>query len=635
MCGIASVLSQREPIDAALLERAIDAMRHRGPDGRGVFVSDDGGVGLGHARLSLVDLEGGAQPIANEDETVWAVVNGEIYDDEAWRRELEARGHRFGTRSDSEILVHLYEERGPGCVEALRGELAFVLYDARDRLLLAGRDRFGIKPLVYAEHRGRLLIASEAKALFAMGAPRAWDEASFFEAASLQYVAPSRTLFSGIRQLPPGHVLIARDGAVTTRRYWDLDLPREGDARASGADAAREIRDLLEDAVRVRLRGDVPVVCQLSGGLDSSAVAGLAARHRPIECFTVAFEAAAPGETSYDERAIALETAQHLGVPLHVVEVPRRAMAEHLSEAVFFSEGLAINGHLPAKHLLARAIRDAGFKAVLTGEGSDEVFLGYPHLRAELVDDASRLAAIASDNPASLGLMLPEGDALPTDAIEAALGFVPVFLRAKATLGRRVRSLLRPELVLRHAARDPFRVALAETDVSGQLSGRHRADVSRYLWTKRALAQYILRTLGDGTEMSSSVEGRVPFLDHRLFEHARTVAVERMAGGPLDKALLREAVGDVLTPRVRARPKHPFLAPPTLDCEAFRELAQDILRSQSFREGPLFSPEAVTSLLDRRPSMSARERAAWDPAWMTMLTSQLLDERLGLNGAMA
>ena len=630
MCGIASVLSHREPIDGALLERAIDAMAHRGPDGRGVFVSEDGRVGLGHARLSLVDVDGGAQPIANEDESVWAIVNGEIYDDEAWRAELEARGHRFRTRSDSEILVHLYEERGPACVEALRGELAFVLYDAKDRLLLAGRDRFGIKPLVYTEHRGRLMIASEAKALFAMGAPRAWDEASFLEAASLQYVAPSRTLFSGVRQLPPGHLLIARDGTVSTRRYWDLDLPRADEVRSNGADAALETRALLDDAVRVRLRGDVPVVCQLSGGLDSSAVAGIAARHRAIECFTVSFE-----EGSYDELAIAEETARHLGVPLHVVQVPRRAMAEHLSDAVFFSEGLAINGHLPAKHLLARAIRDGGFKAVLTGEGADEVFLGYPHLRAELLEDPTELDAIARDNPASVGVMLPNGDSLPTHALEATLGFAPVFLVAKATLGRRVCSLLRPELLCRHASRDPFRVALAETDVSGQLAGRHRIDVSRYLWTKRALAQYILRTLGDGTEMAFSVEGRVPFLDHRLFEHARTLPMALLAGGALDKRVLREAVSDVITPRVRARPKHPFLAPPTLDCPAFREIAQDTLRSQGFREGPFFAPGAATALLDRLPAMSASERAAWDPAWLTMLTSQLLDERLGLRGATA
>ncbi len=639
MCGIVSILSPSAPVDEAALRRATDALHHRGPDGRGVWIAPDRRVGLGHTRLSVIDLETGAQPLANEDGQVMAVVNGEFYDFERLRRELEARGHHFRTRSDSEVLLHLYEEHGAGCLHHLRGEFAFILWDGRDRTLLAGRDRFGIKPLCYAVVGEALYLASEAKALFAAGVPAAWDRAAFFHAASLQYVPPDRTLFAGVYQLPPGHYLLADSARVRTHRYWDLDYapPEEWLPEHAVEEHVRAFGERLDEAVRLRLRADVPVACHLSGGLDSSAVLGLALRHstRPVECFTVSFT-----EEPYDELPIAEETAARAGVPLHPVRVAQADLLDALPDAVYFSEGLAINGHLAAKFLLSRAVRRAGFKVVLTGEGADEVVAGYPHLRQDLLhaeasagaDVREKTARLRAANDVSAGIMLSEGGTLPLDAVERALGFVPDFLRAKAAFGRRTFDLLNEDFKAEFAGRDCCRVLLNGIDVRGQLAGRHRVDQSLYLWTKLALANYILRTLGDGAEMAHAVEGRLPFLDHHLFEFVRRLPVSMKIRGAVEKYVLREAVRPVIPDAVYRRQKHPFLAPPVSRFGGARldGLLRDALDGTAGASVPFYDRAKVLRLLDDLPRLDERERAAADPVLMTVLTACLLHRRFNL-----
>ncbi len=636
MCGIIAIQSQNSAVEPESLQKALGMMRHRGPDGQGVWLSPDGSVGLAHARLSIIDLQGGAQPLASEDGQVQAVVNGEFYDFERIRRRLQERGHRFRTGSDSEILVHLYEEHGLDCLEYLRGEFAFVLWDERRKRLFAARDRFGIKPLYYSVQRSTLRVASEAKALFASGTEAAWDPESFFHAATLQYVLPQRTLFRNVRQLPPGHYLLQEEDTLRTARYWDLDYPREkADGPASEAEQIDRFRAGLEEAVRLRLRADVPVACHLSGGLDSSAVLGFAARlsSAPVHCFTVSFDTA-----PYDELAIAAETARRAGAVLQEVRVSQEDLVECLPEAVSFCEGLAINGHLPAKFLLSRAIRRAGYKVVLTGEGSDEILAGYAHLRRDLMvgesdtpDEGGVLKRLAATNTVSAGIMLPHGDGLPLESVRSRLGFVPTFLEAKATFGHRMRQVLSEDFLAEHGGRDAFADLLAATDVEGQLSGRSRVDQSLYLWNKTALANYILRTLGDGTEMAHSVEGRVPFLDHPLAGLIREMPMSMKVRGGVEKYVLREAARPVLTDTVYRREKHPFLAPPLCRFsnpqvgarleEQLRTLAPAV---------PFFDGRKLRQWLDRLPTLSPQERAAADPVLMTVLCTGILQQRLGL-----
>ena len=529
-------------------------------------------VGLGHARLSIIDLATGDQPIASEDEALQIVVNGEFYDFERIQRDLEGRGHRLRTRSDSEIALHLYEDFGTACLRHLRGEFAFVLWDGPNDTLFAARDRFGIKPLYYTTHRGTLYLASEIKALLAAGVPARWDRAAFFQANHfLGHRPPDRTLFEGVYPVPPGHYLLASGGQVRLIRYWDFDYPAADDARPAGPDAeyAERFRHALDEAVRLRLRADVPVGCYLSGGLDSCAVLGLAATHRtePIRAFTLTFDRA-----DYDEGAIAREMAAHAGAEFHPIPIRQADLADHFADATWQAETLFLNAHGVAKYLLSRAVRDAGYKVVLTGEGSDEILAGYAHFRRDMLlhnaqgQDAQAvrqlLEQLQANNPVSRGLLLPDGEPPPLASVRRALGFVPSWLEALATAATRLRALFAADFAAEFAGRDPYRVFLNGLDVAGQLAGREPVNQSLYLWSKAVLPNYILAVLGDRMEMAHSVEGRVPFLDHHVVELVRDLPVSQKIRGMTEKYVLREAARPVLTATVYGRQKHPFLAPP-------------------------------------------------------------------------
>ena len=405
MCGVAGVVSREGRADVAALRRALAALRHRGPDGEGVFASPGGLAALEHVRLAVVDVEGGAQPLCSEDGSVVAVVNGEIYESGPARRALEARGHRFRTRSDSEILVHLYEEHGDGCLEALRGEFAFLLWDERRQRLLAAVDRFGIRPLCFAEHAAGRPAPSRRRPRRSSpwGCPPPGTRRPSSRPPGCSTRSPAAPSSAASAEIGAGHVCLssraASPGRAASRvsRYWDLDYALEGAPEpADPREAVAAVRDALDEAVRIRLVADVPVCFQLSGGVDSSAVVALAAPHLPgpAPCFTVRFD-----DPAYDELPVAARTAAHLGATLHPVDVPRARLLDALPAAVAQGEGLAINGHIAAKYLLSRAIRDAGYKVVLTGEGSDEVFAGYAHLRRDLLGKGDALAEATTAPP--------------------------------------------------------------------------------------------------------------------------------------------------------------------------------------------------------------------------------------------
>ena len=611
MCGVVAVVGPGASMD--LVARGVSALSHRGPDGNGVKRWD--GCVLGHARLALVDKEGGAQPIENEDGTIACVVSGEFYDDARLREDLEGRGHRFRTKSDSELVVHLYEEHGDDFVRHLRGEFAIVLWDARRRRLMCARDRFGVRPLVWARASFGVVIASEAKALFAMGVPARFDDEAMWLSACAQYAPEDRTVFAAVRQVPPGTMIVWDDHGQHTSRYWDLDLPREDEKRDVSPE---ELRAALDDAVAVRLRGEHgTMACALSGGLDSSSIAALASRRARIACFTIAFEG---GE--YAEAPIAERTARHLGVPLQTVSASPRALWDALPAAVAQSEGLSINLHVAAKWLLAREVKRAGHHVLLTGEGADEVLAGYAHFRRDLLlEHGAEADALAARNGPSAGLMMPEGDMLDTRGVRGVFGFLPSWIEAKAALGARASSLLSAEFTARFADRDPF-AEIASAFDAGQIAGRSRVDRAAYGWSKLALAGYILRTLGDGTEMAHAVEGRVPFLDHRFFELARVAKTPLKIHGEVEKWILREAMKDALPEEVIARRKHPLLAPPSASSEA-----ADLLRSRALPA--MFDAARVRATLDRLEQAPPRERALWDPPLMLVLTATILARHYG------
>jgi asparagine synthase (glutamine-hydrolysing) len=637
MCGIVACYSCREPVSPAILERATRSLIHRGPDGQRHWISADRRVGLGHARLSIIDLTSGDQPISSEDEKTRIIVNGEFYGYEAIQRDLEARGHRLRTRSDSEIALHLYEDYGVQCLHHLRGEFAMVLWDEPRRMIFAARDRFGIKPLFYAWHNGTLYFASEAKALFAAGVPARWDEESVFNSVAFGG-HQVRTLFDGIHQIPPAHFMLVTDRHVQVAPYWDFDYPAASQALPTRSDAeyAAEFREALDEAVRIRLRADVPVGVYLSGGLDSCSVLGLAARHHPepIRAFTLTFDHAA-----YDEGPIAREMAAIAGAEFYPIPISQRDLADNFADAIAQCEALCINAHGVAKYLLSRAVRDAGYKVVITGEGSDEVLGGYPHFRRDMVlynSEGQDPAAISEllqwldeHNKVSRGLLLPDGEIGPVDRVRRILGYVPSWIETFSSRSVKMRPLLSPDMIRRYGPTDGAWPIFDDLDVRGQLTGRDPLHQSLYLWSKTLLCGYILTMLGDRMEMAHSIEGRVPFLDHHFIEVLRSQPVNQKIRGMTEKYVLREAVRDVISDTVYRRQKHPFLSPPaTLNPdETFHTYVQDTLRGPAMASMPFFNRKEVVTLLDRLPKMDTGERVANDQVLMLLASMSVLQER--------
>ncbi len=623
MCGIAAILSPNNPIPAGTIEKATRSLRHRGPDGERHWFSADHRVALGHTRLSIIDLTTGDQPIANEDERLRIIVNGEFYEYEAIRKELEESGHTFRTRSDSEIAIHLYEDLGANCLKRLRGEFAIVLWDRLNRTMFAARDRFGIKPLFYAFHEGTLYFASEMKALFAAGVPARWNGETVFN--SLEVGGPqTRTLFDGVFQVPPGYYVVATDKRFQLSRYWDFDYPKAAEFAPSRSDAeyADEFRQALEEAVRIRLRADVPVGCYLSGGIDSCAILGLAARHHPepIRAFTLTFD-----QAEYNEGQVAREMASKSGAEFFPIPIRQGDIADHFADAIAQSEMFCVNAHGVAKYLLSRAVRDAGYKVVLTGEGSDEILGGYMHFRREMTSSNGTGPArhsIGSHNGTNNG----SGQ---LDGIKRLLGFVPSWMEISSAQSSPLRAVMADEFLKNFQGHEPYRSFFDDIDVPGQLTGREPLNQSLYLWSKTRLPNYLLTILGDRMEMAHSVEGRVPFLDHHLVELARSQPVAQKIRGNAHKYVLRESMREVVTETVYRKPKQAFLSPPAmLNLQGrFSVLLQDTLRSPVLASMPFFDQTKVIHLLDSLEVMTETSRIANDPVLMMLLSACVLQER--------
>jgi asparagine synthase (glutamine-hydrolysing) len=617
------------------LDRAIRALAHRGPDGSGRWIADHGRVGMGHARLSIIDLDSGEQPIASQDGKLHIVVNGEFYDHDRIRGELIARGHKFRTYSDSEIALHLYEDHGTAFMEQLRGEFAFVLWDERNGLLIAARDRFGIKPLYYAWHQGRLYLASEAKALFAAGVPAAWDRESFHQKLHLGLEA-DRSMFKDVRQVPPGHLLLATRWSSKWVPYWDQDYPRADHlpATRSEGEVVEEMRAELIQATRLRLRADVPVGCYLSGGLDSCSLLGIASKYhdRPIEAFTIAFE-----EDIYDERAVAEEMAALAGANFHCFEMKSDLRADHFADAIWHAEDPHGNGNTVAKYLLSERVRDFGFKVVLTGEGSDEIFGGYAAFRHDMVryhsgQSAEKVEAdlqtITDRNVVAHFLAAGGGDER-TAAAEGALGYSPAFIKAMGGRMGRIDALLKPDFVAEFAERDPVRVFLNGIDLRAT-KGRQAISQSLYLWARSTLPDILLNHLGDRMEMAHSIEGRTPFLDHHLVAAVNRMPIELKIHGITEKYVLREAARPFITDTVYQRQKHPFIAPVALRGR-FAQMVHDTLHSTALDTIPYFDATKVRAALAEFPQIDdpiVQEQRAWA---LTEITSAcVLHDRYGL-----
>jgi len=638
MCGIA-VFFGKTALPKERFVSALKEMDHRGPDSLGLWQNGAGTVSLGHARLSIIDLVTGSQPIGTAEHDLQLVANGEFYDFEQIRKTLEDDGAVFKTKSDSEIALHLYRRLGPSALKQLRGEFAFAIWDERNQQLFAARDRFGIKPLYYAQKDGNLFVASEIKVILKMGFAANWDLESISQVSTGWSLSPTRTAFKGVYQVPPGHFLIATAGEIKIIPYWDFDYPLPDAPQPSEQEAIEIVRSKFEEAVRLRLRADVPVGCYLSGGIDSCAVLGVASKFSPsrIHAFTIQFE-----NPDYDESAIAKRMAESANAHFNPVIVTPRDLADHFAKAVWHAETLFVNTHGIAKYLLSRFVRNSGIKVVLTGEGSDEIFAGYPHFRQDMIRYsqaggeanaiAESLLKLQTANKVSIGLAMSAGEMPGLAEVTRLLGFSPAHLETNLQAGQATRGLLSEEFKALYPDRDPILTLLRQFDLQRQIRGRDPVHQSMYLWSKTTLPNYILSVLGDRMEMAHSIEGRVPFLDHHLVEAVVKMPVGLKIKGSTEKYVLREATKSVLTEEVYGRQKHPFLAPPAatnLNGPLY-ELMRDKLSGPALEHAPFYNKKAVLGFLDQLPKMDPMTRSKVDPILTSILSIVILGERYSI-----
>jgi asparagine synthase (glutamine-hydrolysing) len=560
MCGIAGIV-QRHPWRAVNPTRLIcmrDVLRHRGPDERGLWV--EGPVGLAHRRLSIVDLEGGHQPMASEDGNAWIVFNGEIYNHLALREKLEARGHRYRTRSDTETILHLYQEHGERCVEHLQGMFAFALWDRRRRSLLLARDRLGIKPLYYAMTEREILFASEIKAILAAGGISPRLNASVLpEFLSTRFVSSEETFFRGIRKLLPGRTLSwSPERGSRERRYWRLPLHRSEGSKATLRDCAAEVRERLGAAVKSHLMADVPLGLFLSGGLDSSGLAALMARMvpDPIRTFSVGFAEAEANELAYARLVARAVGAEHREIVVSPDEffaaLPR--LVWHEDEPVAFPSSVPL-------YFVSRLAREH-VKVVLTGEGADEIFLGYNRYRVTAWNDRLSRGLWASVPGAARGALSGLAKRLPRSVRRyAERSFLAVPPGPRSLFYENFAVFTQPaqEALLADAealaARDPYAVGLALYQEAGgeALDRMSHADLQTYL------VELLMKQ--DQMSMAASIESRVPFLDHQFVEHVMAIPARFKLRGWQTKAVLRAALADLVPRPILARRKMGFPVP--------------------------------------------------------------------------
>jgi asparagine synthase (glutamine-hydrolysing) len=630
MCGIAGQATIRGgPVPSpALLQRMCQLMVHRGPDDEGYIVRD--GVGLAMRRLEIIDPEGGRQPIHNEDETIWIVFNGEIYNYPELAAGLRARGHRFYTRCDTEVVVHGYEEWGTDCVEHLNGMFAFAIWDTNTQTVFLARDRMGIKPLYYACQDGRLYFASELKPLLVdPSVPRRIDPVALTQYLALEYVPSPRSIFSGISKLPPGHTLVwhRSSGNHHVRSYWNVDLSASERAvpRESLDEQAAELRAVIKAAVRRELISDVPLGVFLSGGIDSSTIAAMMAELTPgnVNSFSIGFR-----DASFDESRYARTVARHLGTNHHELILEPRMLSDLIPEVVRrLDEPLGDASIIPT-YLLSRFTRQH-VKVALGGDGGDELFAGYPTLQAHrLMGWYQRLPALLRSEaiPALVARMPVSLNHFSLDfkakRFVSGDGYPPAerHLRWVGSFSPEERAALLSADVHAELERDPVSDLVAEHLASQAL--REPLNQILYLDMKLYLEGDILVKL-DRASMMASLEARVPLLNVEVVEHVARLPLCLKLRGLRSKFLLREAVKDVLPAEILERKKHGFGIP--VSRWIHRELKEEFrsaLEPSRIKAQGLFEPAAINRLMDDHLSGRRDNRK---PLWSLFMFERWYD----------
>jgi asparagine synthase (glutamine-hydrolysing) len=611
MCGIVGTLnlSEQHPIEEAYLQQMLGMIRHRGPDEAGIYL--DSQIGMGNVRLCIVDLTSGQQPITNEDGTLWIVYNGEIYNYIELRAELEMRGHRFVTNTDTEVILHLYEDYGPACLDHLNGPFAISIWDSRRRRLFLARDRVGIRPLFYAQRDGALIFGSEIKALLADPRLSAQiDPISLDQVFTFWSPLSPRTILRDVFELPPGHYMIAHEGRIEIHCFWELEFPTQPATRAwSINEAAEELRSLLIDATRLRLRADVPVGTYLSGGLDSSTVTALARTQTEnhLETFSIAFS-----DPAFDESAHQQRMAQFLGTDHHMLYCDYADVGDAFPNMIWHTEMPMVRTAPVPLFLLSRLVNQHNLKVVLTGEGADE-FLGGYNIYKE-----AKVRRFWAKNPNSTmrPLLLKRLYPYVSNLTSGGAAYLTAFFKKRLT------DVDAPDYSHAIRWRNTARLKrFFSSELKATLPGYNGAAIeqvsldeaffdweplaqAQYLEVTIFLSQYLLSAQGDRVAMAHSVEGRMPFLDHRVMEFCNQLPPTFKLRGLKEKYLLKRAVTDLLPEEIWRRSKRPYRAP--IHRSFFHEqtppYVRELLEPGDIDKRGLFNPRATTQLVEKLES---------------------------------
>lgn len=645
MCGIAGIVrinpkSGMVPRQALL--RMANALFHRGPDESGLYRDDY--AGLVHTRLSIIDLATGQQPMADEDDSSWIVFNGEIFNYIELRKELEACGHRFRTRSDTEVIIHAYREWGSRAFERMDGQWAVAIWDSRARRLVLSRDRVGICPLHLCEYGGHLYFGSEVKAIFAANPeiPRAFDPIGISQTFSFWTVVPPQGVFLGITELEPGHVRIYENGVVHDQSFW---TPRYPEYPSNGSqfkgtleDAVAEVRHALVQATSLRmLRADVPVGSYLSGGLDSSLVAAMAHRLAGdrFQTFSLRFE-----DAEYDETGFQRLMVQQLGSQHHEVLVSRQDIANVFPEVIYHTERPILRTAPAPLFMLSKLVRENGIKVVLTGEGADEMFAGYDIFREGKVRRFWGRQPSSSRRPRLLERLYPYLARSPVSQQAIARQFFGRDLSRHQSPGFAHGTRWHTTGSLKRLLSNDMQAAAARSDVVSDLISALPREFSRwnplaqdqYLEIRTLLSGYLLSSQGDRMLMAHAVEGRFPFLDKDVIELANSLPASYKLRVLDEKHVIKRVADNLLPPEILARKKQPYRAPDALaflTAEA-PEYVDEVLSETALRDANVFDPQPVMHLVRkcRARSRDGQFSNADNMAFVGVLSTQLLHRQL-------
>ena len=633
MCGIAGVFASTpsQAIDSQTLVNMAAIMNHRGPDSYGYCNPADMGIGMSHARLSIIDLDEnrGRQPFWLDGGQTMCVHNGEFYEYQRIRTDLIAAGVDFTSKSDSEVLPALFRKFGMNdTLTRLRGEFAFSLYDEMEDTLYLVRDRFGIKPLYWTQTDDAIIYGSEVKVVLAHPdvKPELDSEGLFHQL--IQVMVPGTTAFKEIQQVEPGHMLkiTRKDGEfhIETHKYWDMDFPLIGTRKEHTDDYYIEgVRRELIDAVQVRLNADVPVGCYLSGGIDSCSILGLASgiEQEPLKAFTISFDNA-----DYDESDIATEMAESVNADQEILKLNADLLYNNFARTIWHTERTIYNTLAVAKLMMSQQVRHVNYKVVLTGEGSDELFAGYPAFRQDMFLhgmeglDANQATewrqSLETSNSLFKGAMLPK-DEYVSDELNKKIGFTPSCLQPWLGCTDHARKIIHSGHRKNIEGYEPG-TAIAEKLDDAFLSERHPLDKAQYVWIKTMLEGQILTWGGDRVDMANSMEARPPFLDHKLAEFAVTIPPEMRIRGSKEKYVLREAMKGVLPETLYKREKFAFMAPPAHTDEKkwkkLRGLLEQFASREKVEKAGLLDADYLETLIEKQesPDTDASEKVQVD-----------------------